>query len=187
MLLLLFLIPIIKLNMKAYLFFLIAICYIGNLAGQELPVSFQRYYSKDGLSSNTIYSICRDSFGFLWLGTEDGLNRYDGRTYKIYRYDANNELGLKANHIAALCEDKNGRIWIGTTGGGLSYYDRKLDKIFAYEKTPDDRWMSTAITSIMADNKGNIWVSSYGKISVINTNDIHAMPEASYNKIITFF
>lgn len=172
--------------MKAYIFFLVAVFYTINLVGQELPVSFQRYYSKDGLSSNTIYSIYRDSYGFLWLGTEDGLNRYDGKTYKVYRYDANH-LGLKSNHITALCEDHQGRIWIGTTGGGLSYYDRKLDKIFAYEKTPDERWLSSAITSLKKDHKGNIWVSSYGNITIINAKDIHKMPDASYNKVISFF
>lgn len=170
-----------------YLLFVAIILCLGNIHSQEFPVSFQRYYSKDGLSSNTIYCIYRDTYGFLWLGTEDGLNRYDGRSYKVYRYDANNELGLKANHITALCEDKNGRIWIATTGGGLSYYDRKLDKIFAYEKTPDERWLSTAITSLEQDNKGNIWVSSYGNISVINVDNIQKTPDVSYNKIIRFF
>ncbi len=173
--------------MRRYILFFIVTFFIVPLFGQELPVSFQRYYSKDGLSSNTIYTIYRDTYGFLWIGTEDGLNRYDGRTYKVYRYDANNEQGLKSNHITSLCEDQQGRIWIATTGGGLSYYDRKLDKIFAYEKTPDDRWMSAAITSLTTDYNGNIWVSSYGNISVINAKDINKMPDASYNKVISFF
>ena len=83
--------------MKACLLLILNTLLIIHVVGQELPVSFQRYYSKDGLSSNTIYSIYRDSYGFLWLGTEDGLNRYDGKTYKVYRYDANNELGLKSS------------------------------------------------------------------------------------------
>src|SRR5690606_41421066 len=95
--------------------------------------------------------------------------------YKVYRYDGNNELGLKANHITTLCEDNKGRIWIGTTGGGLSYYDRRLDKVFAYEKSPDERWVSAAITSLMQDHKGNIWASSYGNITVVNTENINAL------------
>jgi signal transduction histidine kinase/ligand-binding sensor domain-containing protein/DNA-binding response OmpR family regulator len=173
--------------MRTYLLILIAVLSTINVVGQELPVSFQRYSSKDGLSSNTIYSIYRDTYGFLWLGTEDGLNRYDGRTYKVYRYDANNEFGLKSNHITSLCEDQQGRIWIATTGGGLSYYDRKLDKILAYEKTPDDRYISAAVTSLMTDYNGNIWLSSYGNIVVINANDVRKMPDASYNKVIGFF
>lgn len=173
--------------MRLYLLLLMIGFCCSSVFGQELPVSFQRYYSKDGLSSNTINSIYRDSYGFLWLGTEDGLNRYDGRTYKVYRYDANDKLGLKVNQIAALCEDNQGRIWIGTTGGGLNYYDRKLDVIRAYEKTPDDRWLSSAITSLEKDRKGNIWVSSYGNISIINTDDINKSPDQSYQKVISFF
>ncbi|MCA5004624.1 hybrid sensor histidine kinase/response regulator transcription factor [Sphingobacterium bovistauri] len=173
--------------MRKYLLPLLFFVSIGFLFGQELPVSFQRYYSKDGLSSNTIYSIYRDSYGFLWLGTEDGLNRYDGRTYKVYRHDTNNELGLRANHINSLCEDEEGRVWIGTTGGGLSYYDRKLDKIIAYEKTPDNRLLSPAITSLGKDFKGNLWVSSYGDLSIINTKNINSLPDKSYAKVINFF
>lgn len=173
--------------MRVYLVILMYLVSVISSFGQEYPLSFQRVNTKDGLSSNTIYTVYRDSYGFLWLGTEDGLNRYDGRKYKVYRYDANDEQGLKVNHISALCEDNQGRIWIGTTGGGLNYYDRNLDKIIAYDKTPDDRWLSAAITSIENDYKGNIWISSYGSISVINTQGIHNLVGAEYSKVVNFF
>lgn len=152
---------------------------------QEIPISFQRYYSKDGLSSNTIFSIYRDSYGFLWLGTEDGLNRFDGSNYKVYRYDGIN--GLKTNHITALCEDNYGRIWIGTNGGGLSYYDRKLDVIRTYEKTPDDKWLSTAITSIEMDSDGHIWVGSYGGLTIINAMNLEKSPLEPYLNVTKSF
>ncbi|WP_286858365.1 MULTISPECIES: hybrid sensor histidine kinase/response regulator transcription factor [Sphingobacterium] len=155
--------------------------------GQNEPVTFQRYSSKDGLSSNTIYSIYRDSYGFLWLGTEDGLNRFDGRHYNVYRYDANQENSLMANHISALCEDKKGRIWIGTNGGGLSYYDRETDRIRSYNLTPDGKWLSTAINAIDKDADGNIWIASYGALDILDVNDLHKKTDPKYRHIIETF
>ena len=155
--------------------------------GQNQPVTFQRYYSKDGLSSNTIYSICRDSYGFLWLGTEDGLNRFDGRHYTVYRYDANKENSLMANHISALKEDRKGRIWIGTNGGGLSYYDREADRIRSYNLTPDGKWVSTAINSIDQDANGNIWIASYGALYVLDVDNLQKKMDPTYRYILETF
>ena len=155
--------------------------------GQSQPVTFQRYSSKDGLSSNTIYSIYRDSYGFLWLGTEDGLNRFDGRHYNVYRYDANKENSLMANHISALCEDRKGRIWIGTNGGGLSYYDREADRIRSYNLTPDGKWLSTAINAIDKDASGNIWIASYGALYILDVNDLQKRMDPTYRRIVEAF
>ncbi|WP_293942439.1 MULTISPECIES: two-component regulator propeller domain-containing protein [unclassified Sphingobacterium] len=155
--------------------------------GQNEPVTFQRYYSKDGLSSNTIYSIFRDSYGFLWLGTEDGLNRFDGRRYHVYRYDANKENSLMANHISALCEDKKGRVWIGTNGGGLSYFDRQADRIRTYNLTPDGKWLSAAINAIDKDLNGNIWVASYGALFILNVDDLQKKVDQKYRPVVETF
>ena len=156
-------------------------CSIAN--AQELPYSFEHYTIKNGLSSNTVFSTYRDSYGFLWVGTEDGLNRFDGYTFKVYRYNADVEAGLKSNHITALCEDAAGRVWIGTNGGSLSYYDRKLDKIVSYDKHVDGKWLSTAITTINTDIAGNIWVGSYGGLFIINVKDIQKPLDARYTNI----
>ncbi|MFD2904602.1 hybrid sensor histidine kinase/response regulator transcription factor [Sphingobacterium anhuiense] len=156
-------------------------CSVAN--AQELPYSFEHYTIKNGLSSNTVFSTYRDSYGFLWVGTEDGLNRFDGYTFKVYRYNADVEAGLKSNHITALCEDAVGRVWIGTNGGSLSYYDRKLDKIVSYDKHVDGKWLSTAITTINTDIAGNIWVGSYGGLFIINVKDIGKPLDIRYTDI----
>ncbi|MDH5826909.1 hybrid sensor histidine kinase/response regulator transcription factor [Sphingobacterium faecium] len=156
-------------------------CTISN--AQEFPLSFEHFTIKSGLSSNTVFSTYRDSYGFLWVGTEDGLNRFDGNTFKVYRYNADVEPGLKSNHITALCEDAAGRVWIGTNGGSLSYYDRRLDKIVSYDKHADGKWLSTAITTINTDIAGNIWVGSYGGLFIINVKDIHKPLDARYINI----
>ncbi|GGH15468.1 hybrid sensor histidine kinase/response regulator [Sphingobacterium alkalisoli] len=131
--------------------------------------------------------MCRDSFGFLWIGTEDGLNRFDGINYKVYRHNPDITGTLKVNHITALAEDGAGRIWIGTSGGGLSYYDRKLDKIVHYEQAPDKRWLSTAITSLAMDNAGQLWVTSYGGLFVLNVQQLGMHVDDHYTAISTSF
>ncbi|MBE8720381.1 hybrid sensor histidine kinase/response regulator transcription factor [Sphingobacterium pedocola] len=169
---------------KIVVFFFLLFYVVTIASAQEHPTAFQSYYSKDGLSSNTIFAMCRDSFGFLWLGTEDGLNRFDGANYKVYRHDPDVEGTLKVNHVTALCEDHQGRLWIGTNGGGLSYYDRTTDKIVHYDRAPDGRWLSTAITSIFVDRNGYLWVSSYGALFIINGKDKDSQINVSYDNVI---
>jgi len=76
-----------------------------------------------GLSNNTVRCIARDHNGFLWFGTRDGLNRYDGNAFTVYRHQFKDSNSLICNYILTLCEDRAGRLYIGTRQG-LSIYDR---------------------------------------------------------------
>ncbi|WP_166336636.1 hybrid sensor histidine kinase/response regulator transcription factor [Sphingobacterium chungjuense] len=158
----------------------VALCIISTLCAfsfafaQDHAIDFQRLYSKDGLSSNTIHALIRDHFGFLWIGTEDGLNRFDGKSFKIYRRNPTENNGLGINHVTSLHEDANGRLWIGTNGGGVAYYDRKTDRVIQYSPNTASAG-STAINSISSDNQGNIMVSAFGAFYCINgtTQQLH--------------
>ena len=78
--------------------------------------SFKKYQVEDGLSHNTVWCALQDSYGFIWLGTSDGLNRYDGRGNKVYRNVLNDKFSLENNFVEALIEvDKS--IWVGTNSG----------------------------------------------------------------------
>ena len=77
----------------------------------------------DGLSQTTVISILQDSRGFMWFGTQDGLNRYDGYNFVVYRNDPNNLNSLGDNRIRTIVEDLSGILWIGTEAGGLNKYD----------------------------------------------------------------
>jgi hypothetical protein len=98
--------------------------------GQGSEVRFERISVEQGLSQNTVSSILQDSRGFLWIGTSDGLNRYDGTGFKVYRHDPLNPTSLSHNVITALAEDEQGMLWIGTDGGGLNQYDRHAETRF---------------------------------------------------------
>ena len=85
-------------------------------------LSFQHFTSENGLSENFIYSILQDKKGFLWIGTHDGLNRYDGYRFQKFRHDPADTNSIIDNSIYSICEDANGILWIGTNNG-LSRYD----------------------------------------------------------------
>ncbi len=86
------------------------------------PYYFQKLDINDGLSQNCVNAIMQDRSGFMWFGTRDGLNRYDGTGFKVFRNDLSDAAGLGNNFITSLYEDGNGNIWIGTDVGVFIYY-----------------------------------------------------------------
>jgi len=84
---------------------------------------FRHLTMENGLSNNEVYTIIQDRKGYIWLGTLDGLNRYDGYTFKIFRHDANDPASLSGNFVRALYEDSQGRLWVGSFSNGLNLYD----------------------------------------------------------------
>ncbi len=99
---------------------------------QALPFGVTRIGTEEGLSSDVVTSLLVDSRGFLWVGTVDGLNRYDGYEFRIYRSDPNDSLGLSYNWITDISEDRSGYLWISTTSGGLCRLDPFADTFSCY-------------------------------------------------------
>jgi ligand-binding sensor domain-containing protein len=91
-------------------------------------VKFSRIEVNSGLSNSNITCFLQDSKGFLWVGTRDGLNKYDGYEFKVYRNDQEDSTSLVKNNIYFLFEDSHKQIWVSTRGGGLHIYDSKLDR-----------------------------------------------------------
>ncbi|KAA5827684.1 hypothetical protein FPF71_02250 [Algibacter amylolyticus] len=115
-----------------------------------------------GLSSNYPNNIIQDSKGFIWIGTNNGLNRYDGYQFKIFKYDANNTNTISDNLITNLLEDSNGNIWIGTSGGGLNLYNTTTDVITRLEQNTNDATSisSNIVNQIYQDSKSRLWVAT---------------------------
>lgn len=116
----------------------------------------------EGLSQINITSIFQDSRGFVWIGTRDGLNRYDGYSFTIYRYDAKNENTISNNFIQDIKEDKNGNIWIATEGGGMNKYDVRHDVFTRYRHNTDNAnsISSNSVNRLLFDAKGNLWIAT---------------------------
>ena len=125
---------------------------------------FQHFNTQDGLSQSSIVCILQDSQGFMWFGTYDGLNRYDGFGFKVYKAVIGDSTHLQNNNIYALHEDHHGVLWVGTMGGGISRYDRERDNFQTFLNNPND---STSISNnnvrhFTEDREGYLWVATWG-------------------------
>ncbi|MDE5889632.1 MAG: hypothetical protein K2H10_01310 [Bacteroidales bacterium] len=100
----------------------IVLIFLIGLCARAQALYFEHIDIKDGLSQNTVNEILQDSRGFMWFGTKDGLNRYDGKHFKIFRNIPYDTSGLRNSQIRCLVEDMSGRIWVGTNSG-LYVYD----------------------------------------------------------------
>ena len=83
---------------------------------------------EQGLSHSDVYCITQDSKGFMWFGTGDGLNRYDGYSFTIFKHDPQDSLSLSQNFVLELLEDTTGALWVGTRGGGLNRFNHKTQQ-----------------------------------------------------------
>ncbi|WP_066631388.1 hybrid sensor histidine kinase/response regulator transcription factor [Labilibacter marinus] len=161
--------------MKKVLFFVLCFCYSIVVSASE----FRLLSTLEGLSQNDVNCIFQDSKGFIWIGTNDGLNRYDGYEFKTFRREPREENGIAGNIIQAITEDSNGDIWIGTNDNGVSKFDLSANKFVTYANAPGGVKLlqSNRVTKITADDKGNVWVVNAKGIDIINieTNDIYSV------------
>ena len=123
---------------------------------------FEHLSVDDGLSNNSILSICQDRRGFMWFGTYHGLNKYDGYRVTPYLSDPADSLALSDNIVTCLYEDRRGNLWAGTRLGGLNRYDRARDAFVHYtpEGRPPYHLSANKVECIFEDSRGNLWVGT---------------------------
>lgn len=120
------------------LFLALTLCINANFVQAEAngnDIIFTKITSLGGVSQNTVLSITQDDLGYIWMATFDGLNRYDGYDFVVYRHDESNPNSIGSNAIKKIHFDRNGNLWIGTDDG-LSLYDREMDQFYNWE-TPE--------------------------------------------------
>lgn len=125
-------------------------------------VIFKSITTQEGLSSNDVNCLIQDKFGFIWIGTDNGLNRFDGTEFKIFRNKQNNTNSISDNGIWSLYEDRIGNIWIGTKGGVVNKYSPEYETI-EHIKLAEKGSTSNSITAILEDNNGSIWIGTYSQ------------------------
>jgi ligand-binding sensor domain-containing protein len=128
------------------------------------PLRFERLSLEDGLSQNAVLAMRQDRRGWMWVGTQDGLNRYDGYTFTVFRYEPENPNSLSHNSILSILEDSAGMLWIGTWGGGLNRYDPRSGQFTRYRHNPADPASlgSDVVAAIHEDRRGNLWLGTMG-------------------------
>ena len=154
--------------------------------GQSAAIKFTRLTNQDGLSQSTVNGIIKDKYGFMWFATEDGLNRYDGYKFKIYRNNPNDPTSIKSNYIQSLYEDRLGNIWAGTLGS-LCLYNRKSDSFSTFlvdEKDPTTI-SNKSVTAIFEDKSGNLWVGTSHNLNLVDRKTRKVKRFASVDKDAT--
>ncbi len=128
--------------------------------GRELK--FERITMQDGLPDSNVSQILQDHLGFLWIGTYNGLVRYDGYEYVTFKPDLEDEDSISGRVILALHEDRAGDLWVGTRRGGLNRLDRASGRFVHYRHDPDDPSSLSldAVSAIHEDRLGNLWIGT---------------------------
>lgn len=137
---------------------------------QPAHINFTSLSSKDGLLSNSVNAITKDHYGMMWFATDDGLNKFDGINFTVYRHMPGDSTSLRANEILALHEDPAGNLWIGTSGGGLSRYDRQKNIFIHYPTKGQTGELPSngVIRGICSDETGKVWVAQYENLFMLD-------------------
>ena len=148
--------------MKKYYLLLLLLGLFSNLTLAN-QFYFKKYQVDAGLSHNTVWCILQDSYGFIWFGTSDGINRFDGKKFKVYRNDIQDKFSLGNNSVQTLFEDNDHNIWVGTNSG-IYIYNRSKDLFTHFGKKTDyDVLISSEVKKIIKTSKGQIWIATLGQ------------------------
>ncbi|MEG2788544.1 MAG: two-component regulator propeller domain-containing protein [Romboutsia sp.] len=124
-------------------------------------INFQKVSVEDGLSSTDITCIYQDNEGYIWIGTSDGLNKYDGNEIETYKHDIKNKKTLSSTYISNIEEDSKGNLWIGTDSG-LNILNKRTNEIMriGLDKTVEKKLSHFNITSIFKDSNDVMWIGT---------------------------
>lgn len=162
-------------------------------------IAFEHFGINDGLSQNTVSAIHQDSRGFMWFGTRDGLNKYDGYQFTVYKRNLENKNCISANDIKAIVEDDSANLWIATWSGGLNKFNIKTAQFTHYRNRPGDLTSisSDYIKTLFFDSKGRLWIGTgnngldlFDHFSQTfthfktNTNNEHSISDNTINDIM---
>jgi len=132
---------------------------------EQSPLYFDHLTIKDGLSHNTVYDIIQDQYGYIWVATQNGLNKYDGYSFDIFCSNEveKNTQDFIGKSITALFEDSKGNLWVGTNKQGINIRRNEQDK-FEYlgDKPPFEPIKDKQINSFFEDKSGHIWITTLG-------------------------
>jgi signal transduction histidine kinase/ligand-binding sensor domain-containing protein/DNA-binding response OmpR family regulator len=139
----------------------LCLCLPFTVRAQYASLKFSHLSTGDGLSQVNVNRILQDSRGFIWVGTRNGLNRYDGYRFTVYRYNATDENSISNNSISDIAEDANGDIWLATQNG-LNRFDRSSGRFirYAHQQQKANSISSNVINRLAFDGQQTLWVAT---------------------------
>lgn len=130
---------------------------------QYKRLKFESLTIKDGLSENTVNCIVKDTAGYMWFGTNNGLNKYNGYEFTVYRNNPKDSLTISSSLITCLFVDSNGTLWVGTRHGGLNTFNPEKNSFTHYKKSEKPGSIShNHIKDITEDKEQNLWIATWG-------------------------
>ena len=125
-------------------------------------LKFNQIGLEQGLSQSSVYAITQDALGFMWFGTDDGLNRYDGLNIMVFKNFPSNHNSIADNTVMSLLGDKNGNVWIGLRRGGVDKYNISENRFYHHSHNKHDSTTisDNAISVLFEDSNGNIWLGT---------------------------
>ena len=174
-----------KKSIKITVFLISLLSYYPNPLKAEI-LDFRNYTMEQGLSNNYVNCGIQDSSGFLWFGTENGLNKYDGNQIVKFQNTTIDSLGLSDQAIRALMLDHNGHIWIGTYWGGLNKFDPYRHTFKRYQNSSENTTISNnRINSIYLDKNNQIWIGTANGLNIYNpkSDNFSRIPSAKNDSI----
>lgn len=174
-----------KLRASHFLLWLILLIGMEGVKAQS-DINFKAITAKEGLPANTVNAIIKDKYGIMWFGTSNGLSKFDGSNFTIYRHEVGNEHSLLTNDVVSLYEDKQGRLWVGTSNGGICYYDRNADRFFTFKaKNPLTNTATLSARAFYEDSRGRLWIGTYGNLIIIDLKTSHIISRPVRDKKVT--
>ncbi len=147
--------------MKNYLI-LLTIIILTQVARAETDIKFEHLTVEDGLSNNIVFSVLQDRQGFIWIGTKNGLSKYDGNKFTVYTHDPDNPNSLSGNYVRYLFEDHNGLLWIALRPGGLNSFDPVTETFvhYQYDANNINSLSNNSAWFIYEDSSNTLWIGT---------------------------
>jgi signal transduction histidine kinase/ligand-binding sensor domain-containing protein/DNA-binding response OmpR family regulator len=155
-------------NLKQFFLLIFCIASCNAVFSQTPEIQFNHISTSEGLSQSSVIAIHQDKLGQMWFGTRDGLNKYDGNSFTIYRNISEDKTAISNNDILSILEDKEGFIWIGTYNG-LNKYDPKKDTFTNYFHSNNKNSLSNnTIWTLKEMSNNEIWIGTADGLSIYN-------------------
>ncbi|WP_420582923.1 ligand-binding sensor domain-containing protein [Reichenbachiella sp.] len=140
------------------------------LAGVNQRFNLNQFSTKDGLSQSNVYQIIDDIDGFIWILTDDGLNRFDGYNFSVYKYDTDDSTSISDNKMNCIVEDSNQTLWIGTRQGGFCRYNKDSDdfKCFMNDDLDSASLSHNSVISIVESSDGKLWIATNWGLNIFD-------------------
>ncbi|TVR74265.1 MAG: hypothetical protein EA408_03095 [Marinilabiliales bacterium] len=166
---------------KVLLFCPMILFLITTAVASDMQLNFFSLTRADGLSNNSVTAIVRDEQGYIWFGTQSGLNRYNGYEFRQYYHDQGDSTSLPANRITALVAGNDGNLWAGCHSSGLARYDRKTDRFLRYRFSDfTDEAPTDHIVDMEYDRMGRLWVATHGGLFLYDSGKDRFLQIKSY-------